>query len=113
MLFGKRLAVPCVGQQHVVIVAGLQRQIRRIVVIGFEQDEFRQRDWFDDGQDMPKAHAFPCVVEAAPRCHTMEIGDVFKRRLSEELLPRPGYGIGDKAADCQCPVGQGDLRLVA
>ena len=39
MFFRKWFAVPFVGEEYVVIVTGLEREVRGVIVIGFEEDE--------------------------------------------------------------------------
>src|SRR5215475_8249643 len=66
VLLRERLAVPLIGQQYVAVVAGLERQVRRIVVVRLKEDEFGQRERIHDGDDVFETDAFPFVVEAAP-----------------------------------------------
>ena len=42
MFLGKRVAVPFICEQHVIIVAGLKRQIGGVVVERFEENELRR-----------------------------------------------------------------------
>src|SRR5262249_61827514 len=66
VLFRERLAVPFIGQEYIAVVAGFEGQVRRIVVVGLEEDKFRQRERLHDGDDMFETDAFPFVVVATP-----------------------------------------------
>jgi len=55
----------------------------------FKKDELHGRQRLYYGQNVREADPFPLVVESAPACDAVEVGDVFELRLGEKLFPGP------------------------
>src|SRR2546427_2547050 len=87
LLYGERRAVPGVGEEHVLVSAGLQRQVGGVAVVGGEEDELRERQRPYHLHDPPEAHPFPLVIEGAPGRHTVKVLHRLELRLRQQVLP--------------------------
>ena len=111
MLFGQRLPIPGMRDEHIVIHAGVQQIIGRITIVAFEKHVARFRRRFYEVGNCEKAHSLPLHVELTPGRHIMEIAHVIELRQRHELFPIQSDGALDLSVDLELPFFQRNVRL--
>src|SRR6185503_14277900 len=110
VLFGDRLAVPLVRDEHVVVHANLEWIVGGITIVTLEENVGGVGLRFDEVGDREKRHPFEFHIKLAPGSNTVEITDILELRQGQELVPFERDWIFHVPADLQFPFVEGNVR---
>ena len=105
------LPFPFIGEQNVGIGEIGQSQIGRVAIMAVKHYMRGGRFWLHDRQQMRSGDPLPMIIEARPGGNAVNVGDVLKLGLRQEILKTPLDRCLDQAIDRERPFPCLDLWL--
>src|SRR6266536_3374304 len=110
MIGRQRLSVGLVGDQRLLVLDRLQRNVRGETLLGVRDDKAGARPGGDELRELAPVHALEGRVEAAPARDAVDVDRDLAARQLAQLIPGERQRTLDLAGDPQVPGGEVDPR---
>src|SRR5262245_15468179 len=109
----ERLAVVLHREQHIVVAQLVEREVRRVVMVGVHEDVLRLWPRPHTRDDLADGDALEAVVETRPASDAVDVARDLGHRKPKELVPGPRHLVLDQPEAAKRPGSRVEARRLA